>query len=334
MERVELDGGGEVTTLKDPLGTPHPVARCGWCDGPLVVGQVADRRCWLCPTDYPRQVACALLVTPKGGTQSCVDVPLPSQVRLDETAARYVLSGGRAGPGKSHGGRHWLYRRCLTVPSTEALLLRENYPQLDKTHLRRMEREVPVLGGRFFKNDRKAVFGTGSKESIIDCGHMDTAEAVGQYASTEYAAIVADEASLYPLDGDGVTPLAELSTRARLELPDREGRPVEGRFLAVTNPGGPSALWLREMFIERQPDFDKYPKLREDYNPEQWVYFPGNDRDNPYLPPTFHASLSVLSGTRYQQLAEGDWYAFAGQFFSEWRPEQDGRPWHVRRWAA
>ena len=29
--------------------------------------------------------------------------------------------------------------------------------------------------------------------------------------------------------------------------------------------------------------------------------------------------LAVLSGTRYRQLAEGDWNAFAGAFFQEWQ---------------
>jgi hypothetical protein len=36
--------------------------------------------------------------------------------------------------------------------------------------------------------------------------------------------------------------------------------------------------------------------------------------------------LAVLSATRYKQLAEGDWNAFAGQFFREWHEQ-----FHVRR---
>jgi hypothetical protein len=37
----------------------------------------------------------------------------------------------------------------------------------------------------------------------------------------------------------------------------------------------------------------------------------------------------VLSGVRYKQLAQGDWYAFAGAFFSEWDVST-----HVRTLAA
>jgi hypothetical protein len=50
-------------------------------------------------------------------------------------------------------------------------------------------------------------------------------------------------------------------------------------------------------------------------------------RDNPYMRPDYaQTTLAVLSGTRYKQLAEGDWSAFAGQFFREWNER-----YHVRR---
>ena len=247
-------------------------------------------------------------------------VPLPSQVPLWDSTARKVLWGGQAGPGKSTGARRWLYERSLAVPGHESLILRENWEQLDKTHLRKMEREVEALGGRFFKSERKATFGKGSGESVIDCGHMADGEAVSRYLSTEYHAIMGDEASLYPLLPDGVTPLAELSTRARAVGKTREGLDVPPRFLAVTNPGGPSAQWLKEMFIDHAPDFDLYPKLRDDYDPRQWLYIPAALDDNPYLDPEYESSLAVLSRWRYEQLRHGDWTVFAGQFFSEWLP--------------
>src|SRR5712692_1298429 len=107
-----------------PLGTPHPTARCCWCATPLVVANVLQLRAWLCSQDYPRQVQHALVVTAQGtdhakllgvskGTRVCLDVPLPSQVQIDEAQAKNVLWGGQAGPGKSHGIRKWLYRRSL-----------------------------------------------------------------------------------------------------------------------------------------------------------------------------------------------------------------------------
>ncbi|HMJ58288.1 MAG TPA: hypothetical protein VK467_04080 [Gemmatimonadales bacterium] len=303
----------------DPIGTPHETATCAWCPSPLVVAEVERTRAWVCPTDWARQTAHAIFSVRKG-VRTCHYVPLPSQCLLYETPARYVLWGGQAGPGKSHGVRWWLYDRSLQTPGHEALLLRENWDQLDVTHLRKMEHEVPQLGGRFFKSDRKVVFGKGSDESIIDAGHMAEEGAVTRYLSTEYGAIVADEASLYPVAPDGTTPLAELSTRARKVYTDRSGNRVPPRFIPVTNPGGPSGDWLRSMFIRHEPDLGLYPQLRTKYHPDEWVYLPARLDDNPYMDPAYADSLAVLRGWRYQQMRLGDWDVFPGQFFEEWDP--------------
>lgn len=305
-------------------------ACCGWCGAGLVPATVLTLSVWVCPQApcRVRQLAHAQVSGTKGARVAQF-VPLPSQVALWEAPQRKVLWGGQAGPGKSTGARRWLYDRSLRVPGHEALILRENWEQLDKTHLRKMEREVEALGGRFFKAERKVEFGKGSQASVIDCGHMADGEAVSRYLSTEYHAIVADEASLYPLLPEGVSPLGELSTRARVIGTDREtGAEVPPRFLAVTNPGGPSAGWLREMFIDQQPDYEKYPALKGKYAEADWLYLPASLDDNPYLDPDYETSLAVLSTVRYEQLRHGDWTVFSGQFFAEWVPSR-----HVRTLA-
>ena len=330
------DPQAAAVDLTAPIGTPHRLAKCCWCAAPLVVADVIKRRAWLCPTHWRRQVNQAVVVKANGaehakllgvaqGTRVCLNVPLPSQVLFEECTAKNVLWGGQAGPGKSHGVRWWLYKRSLTIPGHESLLLRENWDQLEKTHIRKMALEVPLLGGRFA--DRTARFPDGS---VIDCGHMADADAVSRYLSTEYGAIVPEEASLYPVDTEGTTPLGELSTRARKEYRDRSGALVKPRFMPVTNPGGPSAPWLTDMFVDHTPDFEKYPKLRPVYNaageqikgyrPDQWAYIPAKLSDNAYMSDDYaDESLSVLTSVRYQQLAEGDWHVFSGQFFQQWK---------------
>lgn len=322
--------------LKDaPIGTPHPKATCCWCGSALVVGQVLALRCWLCPVDYRRQTKHALIVQAQGiahakllgvarGEQVCLDVPLPSQVAFEDCQSRYVLWGGHAGPGKSHGVRKWLYRRSLSIPNHEALLLRENWEQLEKTHIRAMEREMRLLGGEFSNRTGRMPNG-----SVIDCGHMADADAVARYLSTEYGAIVAEEGSVYPVDSEGTTPLAELSTRARKAYRDVAGQLVDPRFIVPTNPGGPSSHWLTQNFVDHLPDYDKFPRLKpvydeqghqtSGYRQEQWAYIPAKLTDNPYMRDDYaETDLAVLTGVRYQQLAEGDWHVFSGQFFRKW----------------
>jgi hypothetical protein len=321
----------------DPIGTPHHMARCCWCRQALTVGQVLALRCWLCPTPgcTARQVERALIVTvsasmakglgvPEG--RQCLNVPLPSQVLFEESEARNILWGGQAGPGKSHGVRWWLYKRSLTVPGHTALLLRETSTELETTHLRFIEREVPLIGGVFRKGPPASVYFPVTK-AYIDCGHMADSEAVRRYLGTEYGAIVAEEGSTYPLNEHGVSPLGELSTRTgRAMYRDTAGRPVPSVFIVPSNPGGASSDFLMDFFVDHQPDFDVYPALKKVYDPARYAYIPATLDDNPYMDPEYEShTLAILPKWRYEQLRRGDWHAFAGAFFTQWRASH-----HVR----
>ncbi len=284
----------------------HPSATCCWCHQPLVQIDAI----WWCPTDAcrQRQREHGLGTQAKKGPWRWLYVPTPKQVEFDACPAKYVLYGGAAGPGKSHAARWALYRRALRIPGFEALLLRKTFPELEKTHLRKMAREAELIGGDFVESKRIMRFGNGS---LIECGHMEDASAVEKYLSTEYDAIVPDEGSTFQPE-----PLLELSTRARSTKPAVQ---AEGgaKFWVVSNPGGPSAHVLLDFFIDHQPDFDAYPALVDEYRPEEWVYVPGLLDDNPYMDPAYARQLAILPKWRYDQLRHGDWRVFSGQFFAE-----------------
>ena len=292
----------------------HPNAVCCWCHQHLV----QHESIWWCPTDacqqrqrehgLGRQVG---LGRGKGTQWQWLYVPTPKQVEFDACPAKYVLYGGAAGPGKSHAARWALYRRCLRQPGYEALILRQTFPELEKTHLRRMDQEQHLIGATFIESKRLMKFPNGS---LIECGHMEDAAAVGKYLSTEYHCIVPDEGSTF-------------DPRALLELSTRSvNRRAEGRFWVVSNPGGPASSMLLDFFIDHQPDWDQFPaKLRQKYTPAEWVYIPATLDDNPYLDPDYETSLAVLQPWRYEQLRHGDWRVFAGQFFGTFNERR-----HVR----
>jgi hypothetical protein len=306
----------------------------------MVVGEFLGRRCWFCanPPCTQKQVDGAIIVEVSakaakelGGEagKRCLNLPLPSQCAFEETDAPYVLWGGQAGPGKSHGMRWWLYRRSLMTPGHTALLLRETNDELKKTHLRFMEQEVPLLGG-IFKQGPPAQVYFPSSGSYIDCGHMSDAAAIRHHLGTNYGAIVAEEGSQYPLMDDGISPLGELSTRAREVYRDQAGRPVKPRFFVASNPGGPCSQWLLDFFIDHTPDFEVYPALAKVYDPKNYLYMPASLEDNPYQDPEYESQkLAILPRWRYEQLRHGDWRVFAGQFFSRYRASH-----HVRDWGT
>src|SRR4029453_12248229 len=101
-----------------------------------------------------------------------------------ERPERYVLFGGAAGPGKSHEARWALYEKCLTVPGFEALLLRETFGELERTHMRRMEEEQSLIDSAFVPSAHVMRF---SNRSLIELGHMEDGSAVRNYLSLDIA---------------------------------------------------------------------------------------------------------------------------------------------------
>lgn len=305
----------------------HPTARCGWCSGPFY--KLAHH--YWCKTP-----ACAELQrsygiganTPQGWVW--LYVPLPSQIDLERCGAPYRLAGGAAGGAKSHGMRWLFYKYALRVKNFEALILRRSFPELDRTHLRRMAREEKVLlaagvNCEYKKADRQMIFH--DTDAIIEAGHMEDAEAVERYLSAEYDAIGADEGAGYP-----PKPLMELSTRTvgRADRPEMQaaGGPF---FLVSTNPRGPATMTLRDFFITHTPDFEEYPNLRDTYRAAEWVFVRSRVEDNPYLGKDYERSLALYGRTAYRQMRHGDWDAIEGAFFERWQALRDGRPHHVRR---
>ena len=255
-------------------------------------------------------------------------VPTPRQVDYMASSATYRLFGGAAGPGKSTAARMNLYRKCLSIPGYEALILRETFPELERTHLRRMAAEAEWFGADFIESKRLMKFANGS---LIECGHMDDEAALRKYLSSEYDHIIPDEGSNFdPMN------LLELSTRARTSKPavlNAGG----AKFDVVSNPGGRAAGMLKDLFIDNVVDADKYPILASVdgngvpfYQPDQWAFIPATLDDNPYIDPAYVRSLAVLQPWRYEQLRHGDWTVFAGQFFSQWMERKHVRDLTIR----
>ena len=304
-------------------------ATCCWCSSPLVLAEGV----WWCGTSEPcrqRQAAYALArVDRKSGQRTgWLFLPTPKQVEFLASPAKNRLFGGAAGPGKSHAARWGLYRKCLTIPNFEAVIVRKTMPELKKSHLRKLRMDRRELGGDAVTdwNKTESVLTFKATGSLLEFGHMGDEDAVDKYLSSEYDEICADEGSTF--DGEV---LLELSTRARTSKPEVKAA-GGAKFDVVTNPGGPGWAALRDFFIDHAPDLERYPALEEKYHPEQWVYIKALLDDNPYRDEDYEDTLAVLNATRYEQLRWGAEYVTEGQFFADWRETNEGQPWHVREY--
>jgi hypothetical protein len=266
---------------------------------------------------------------PESGKIKYIWVPLPSQVEVEEIASKVILRegsdfarshkillGGAAGPGKSTGGRKIAYRRCLAIKNFECLILRESFPELERSHLRRMKMETDELksyGLDVEFTPSKFVCRFPSTGSIIELGHMEDEAAVRKYLSTEYDMILGDECVKYAPKA-----LMELIGRGRTV---KQGVKDAGGPLVLlpTNPGGPAARLLRDLCIDHTPDLEKFPQLEDLYFPDEWSYVAANLDDNPYLDPMYEADLAINQPWRFKQLRYNDWDVLAGQFFETFR---------------
>lgn len=250
-------------------------------------------------------------------------VPTPKQVDAHEAqhVYKYTLNGGAAGPGKSRELREGSYHECENVPGLAVLLLRRTYKQLEDTHLREFTKDQHFLEAEYLDGKKMMRFKNGS---LIQAGHCETEADAQNYLSTEYDLIIFDELVTFE---EG--PALEIMTRARTSKPAVLAR-GGARVWAASNPGGRGALWVKDFFIDHAPDPEQYPK----YRPQDWHFIEARLDDNPYIDPDYRAQLENLPEMRRRQLLEGDWTAYEGQFFGEFRSQRDGQPWHVQPLAA
>lgn len=265
-----------------------------------------------------RQIAGAMLYeNAPDGQSPYLFLPLPFQVDIETAIAKKetsnLLVAGAAGTSKSYFGRWHLYKWCKAVPGFRAMLLRCTYDQLDKNHLQYMPAEQTMIGAKYTGgNVRQMLFShANGPDSVIRMGYCDDETDIIGHMGQEWDRIVFEEASLFLPKA-----LNQISSRSRGSATARRALDVLGMSggsnLYLSNPGGRAMLYLRDFFIDREPDIEEYPK----YQREKHGFLTSTLDDNPYLHEDYEANnLSHLSKARYMQLRHGDWSTYAGQFF-------------------
>lgn len=230
-----------------------------------------------------------------------------------------MVSGAR-GISKSYFCRWYAYKRCLAIPGFSVLLLRCTYDQLEKNHLRYMDNEAKQIGPDKCKWTAGSVrrmkfFHDNEPDAIVSMGYCEDESDIRQFVGQQYDLILPEE---------GVTfiekALREICACDRGDAPSREHRAkigLQGQVRIPTNPGGRSMNYLKDFYIDKNPDPAQYP----DYDPSYYAHMKGAIEDNPYLDENYReASLGHLDKARLDQLADGRWDVFEGQFFTNFDP--------------
>jgi predicted phage terminase large subunit-like protein len=210
------------------------------------------------------------------------------------------MYGGAAGGGKSSAAL-MCAAQYVHVPGYSALLLRENFPDLNQADalIPRSKEWWKNTDAVYSERDRRWTFPTGA---TITFGYLDSDDAVYQYQGAAFQLVGIDE-------------LTQHTLRRYSYLFSRVRRPKTGplsevplRMRSWTNPGGRGHGWVFNRFVD--------PKTRR----PGAVFVPAKLEDNPSLDrDEYVKSLVHVDPVTRAQLLAGDWTAVeGGRFKAEW----------------
>lgn len=208
-----------------------------------------------------------LKLTNPDGTVTTLYTPTPKQLDYHLRTEPNVLFWGGRGSGKSMCGRWDAHMRALSYPGYTYCILRRTFPELQRSHLVHINREMVQLGGSFHNTDHIAIYPNGSKGFFSHCA---TEEHVLNLLSSEFALMVFDELSTFEW---------EMFTKLAASVRVKEGSGLTAMVRGLTNPLGPSAQKILEYFVDKNIDPEEDP----DYNPNDWYSIHANLIDNPHL---------------------------------------------------
>jgi len=224
--------------------------------------------------------------------------PNPKQEEFFKAKARHIAYGGARGGGKSWSMRRKFVLLALNFPKLRILLMRRTLQELRENHV------LPLLaelhGVASYKDSEKAfVFPNGSR---IKLGYCDNEKDVFQYQGQEYDVIGLEEATHFTEPMRDFLTTCNRSTRTDFSP----------RMYYTSNPGNVGHVWFKRLFIDRD--------YRGKEKAEDFVFIQAKVYDNKVLMetnPEYVENLENLPEDLRRAHLEGDWDAFAGQYFTE-----------------
>lgn len=230
--------------------------------------------------------------------------------------------GGAAGPGKSE--------LILLLPVIYqftnnshfyGMIFRRTLPELKKSLIPRSREYFSQMGATFNETEAVWKFPSGAKLGFSYC---DIYKDVFKHQSAEYQYLGFDE--LTHFQEDMYTYLLSRLRSVGSDLPKLAR--------SASNPGNIGHAWVRKRFIQPCKEGGKliYHSKSKTYR----IFISATATDNPYLQrddPGYYDRLKLLPPAEQKALIDGDWWAFAGQVFTEFRanrhPDEPEHAYHV-----
>lgn len=254
----------------------------------------------------------ALTITDEYGAQKVLYSPHPKQLEYHARTEPNVLFYGGRGSGKSTTGRWDAHIRALSYPGFKYCILRRTFPELLKSHLIDLPREMKLLGGDFNATNKVANYPNGSKGFF---SHCQNEQDVLNLLSAEFYLMFFDEISTF--EWEMFTKLS-----ASVRVPVKSG--LTAMVRGATNPLGISAEMINRYWITKDVTLDEDPY----YNPNDWYAIKANVEDNPSIDAEqYKARFSGLPEHVRKAWVDGE-FSLENALF-DFRPRMMGKPYHV-----
>ena len=245
-----------------------------------------------------------------------IGTPNQKQVLFLTDKHRHVGFGGARGGGKSWSVRAKTVLLAARYSGIKIMIIRKTYAELMANHVRPLKEllHIGVPGNPIRYNDsRKEI--TFPNGSMILFGYCNSESDVDRYQGTEVDVLFIDEAT--QLSEDQIKKLTAC-VRGVNDFPKR--------IYYTCNPGGKGHAYIKRIFIDKDYVGGERP---EDYSFIQSRVYDNTAMMNAY--PEYVHELESLPEALRKAWLEGDWNAFVGQVFAEWR--NDPQHYQDRRWT-
>lgn len=218
--------------------------------------------------------------------------------------------------GAAYGGKSWiltmlpLFRGFYKYAGFKGIILRRKFPDLEKEIIRLSKIYYPSTGAKY--NEQKHSWEWPQYGSYMDFGHVQHAENIKQYDSAQYNYCAFDE-------------LTHFDEAPYIYMVGSRIRPGSAFNVAIvrngTNPGGIGQTFVFNRFVK--PCEEGYQVLRDKKSGLYRIFIPALASDNPTgmeYDPLYTQKLELLPEAEKRAKKYGDWHAFKGSVFTEFRP--------------